>query len=192
MTVPWWGVFANYSRVFGQSQQPYGNSYWTTLVKFDEASKPVRGWTFPAAVIKRAEPMSMSGGSWGKDGLLYATGHDHKEVYALRLPKMGSVLELVATYPIEGEGRGIASGSQRRRRHAMDDQPGEDRADRPALRALTGGADQNFSAAATRPVLTVTVVPSISAKRTIWYSARRKRLSVRAQSTPAPALRPKA
>lgn len=104
----WWGVFANYSRVFGQSQQPYGNSYWTTLVKFDEAWKPVQGWTFPAAVIKRAEPMSMSGGSWGKDGLLYATGHDHKELYALRLPKMGSVLELVATYPIEGEGQGIA------------------------------------------------------------------------------------
>ncbi len=104
----WWGVFANYSRVFGQSQQPYGNSYWTTLVKFDEAWKPVQGWTFPASVIKRAEPMSMSGGSWGKDGLLYATGHDHKEVYALRLPKMGSVLELVSTDPIEGEGQGIA------------------------------------------------------------------------------------
>ncbi len=104
----WWGVFANYSRVFGQSQQPYGNSYWTTLVRFDADWKPVQGFTFPASVIKRAEPMSMSGGSWGKDGLLYATGHDHKEVYALRLPKMGSVLELVATYPIEGEGQGIA------------------------------------------------------------------------------------
>jgi hypothetical protein len=52
--------------------------------------------------------MSISGGSWGPDGLLYVTGHDHPELYGLRLPKMGSVLEQVATYSIKGEGQGIA------------------------------------------------------------------------------------
>lgn len=104
----WWAVFANYSRVFGQSQRPYGNTYWTTLVKLDDKWQWQQAWTFPQNILKRAEPMSISGGSWGADGLLYATGHDHPEVYALRLPKMGSVVEHVATYPIKGEGQGIA------------------------------------------------------------------------------------
>ncbi len=104
----WWAVFANYSRVFGSSQRPYGHTYWTTLVKFDDSWRQLQGWTFPPAILKRAEPMSISGGSWGPDGLLYVTGHDHEEVYAVRPPKMGSVLEQVATYPIGGEGQGIA------------------------------------------------------------------------------------
>lgn len=104
----WWAVFANYSRVFGQSQRPYGNTYWTTLVSFDDKWQWQQAWTFPPTVLKRAEPMSISGGSWGPDGLLYVTGHDHPELYALRLPKAGSVLELVATYPIKAEGQGIA------------------------------------------------------------------------------------
>jgi hypothetical protein len=104
----WWAVFANYSRVFGQSQRPYGNTYWTTLVKFDDRWQWQQAWTFPPNVLKRAEPMSISGGSWGADGLLYVTGHDYPELYALRLPKMGSVLEQVAMYPIKAEGQGIA------------------------------------------------------------------------------------
>ena len=104
----WWVTFANYSRVFGPSQKPYGNTYWTTLVKFDDQWRWQQAWTYPADVLKRAEPMSISGGSWGPDGLLYVTGHDHAETYALRLPKMGSVLEVVATYPIKAEGQGIA------------------------------------------------------------------------------------
>ena len=51
--------------------------------------------------------MSISGGSWGPDGLLYCTGHDHPELYALRLPQAGSVLELVEIIPIENNGQGI-------------------------------------------------------------------------------------
>lgn len=105
----WWGVFANYSRVFGASQRPYGNSYSTTMVKFDEQWRVTQGWLFPNEVIRRAEPMSISGGSWGPDGLLYATGHDHGEVYVLRIPKFGSVLELLETVPLPGiQGQGIA------------------------------------------------------------------------------------
>ena len=104
----WWAVFANYSRVFGTAQQPYGNSYWTTLVKLDDQWRQLQAWIFPASVIKRAEPMSVSGGSWGPDGLLYVTGHDHPEVYAMRLPTMGSVLELVETIPFGNAGQGIA------------------------------------------------------------------------------------
>ncbi|MGL4575347.1 MAG: hypothetical protein ACRCV9_11215 [Burkholderiaceae bacterium] len=104
----WWAVFGNYSRVFGTNQRPYGNSYWTTLVKMDDKWKIEQAWIFPTEVIKRAEPMSISGGSWGPDGLLYVTGHDHTETYVLRLPKMGSILELVETVPLNVNGQGIA------------------------------------------------------------------------------------
>lgn len=104
----WWAVFANYSRVFGPSQRPYGNTHWTTLVQFDDQWRQQQAWIFPPNILRRAEPMSISGGSWGPDGLLYVTGHDHPEVYQVRLPAMGSVLEHVATLPIAGEGQGIA------------------------------------------------------------------------------------
>src|SRR3546814_8773159 len=41
------------------------------------------------------------------DGLMYASGHDRPEVYALRLPKAGATLELVATLPVPTEGQAI-------------------------------------------------------------------------------------
>lgn len=104
----WWGVFANYSRVFGRSPRPYGNSYWTTLVKFDDRWQPQQAWIFPDNIIRRSEPMSISGGSWGTDGLLYVTGHDHPEVYVMRLPRAGSILEHIETIPFAIDGQGIA------------------------------------------------------------------------------------
>jgi len=53
-------------------------------------------------------PMSNSGGSWGPDGYLYCTGHDRSEVYAVKIPDKGSVLELVETVPLPILGQGIA------------------------------------------------------------------------------------
>ena len=52
--------------------------------------------------------MSISGGTWGDDGLLYVTGHDLPEVYALKIPQAGSTLELKETLPINNNGQGIA------------------------------------------------------------------------------------
>jgi hypothetical protein len=52
--------------------------------------------------------MSNSGGSWGPDGFLYLTGHDRGELYKVQLPTAGSVLELVATIPMNIRGQGIA------------------------------------------------------------------------------------
>ena len=52
--------------------------------------------------------MSNSGGSWGPDGYLYLTGHDPAEIYRMRLPKAGSVLELVDVIPMNIRGQGIA------------------------------------------------------------------------------------
>ena len=52
--------------------------------------------------------MSNSGGTWGADGRLYATGHDESVVFVLSLPTAGSVLELQEVLPIAAEGQGIA------------------------------------------------------------------------------------
>jgi hypothetical protein len=39
---------------------------------------------------------------------LYCTGHDHPELYVLRLPKAGRVLELLETLAVTNPGQGIA------------------------------------------------------------------------------------
>ncbi len=104
----WWAVFANYSMVFGKSQQPYGNSYRTTLVKLDDNWQKQEAWLFPDDVIEQALPMSISGGSWGPDGYLYCTGHDSAEVYVMQLPEAGSYLEFIEEIPVDIHGQGIA------------------------------------------------------------------------------------
>lgn len=96
----WYAVFATYGEV--------ENIRRTSLVQLDAAWKAVTTWTFPKAVIQRFLPNTNSGGGWGPDGLLYATGHDHPEVYALRVPAGGGVMELVDTLPATGHGQGIA------------------------------------------------------------------------------------
>lgn len=104
----WWAVFANYNRVFGRSREAYGNSYWTSLVKFNDKWQWLESWVFPVSVIRRALPMSISGGSWGPEGILYCTGHDRKEVYMLALPEAGSTLRLLDIVPVPVPGQGIA------------------------------------------------------------------------------------
>jgi hypothetical protein len=101
----WWVAFANYE---GRGGEPAKGPAWTTLVKFDDGWRPAGGYVFPAEVVERFGTRSSSGGAWGPDGYLYATGHDAAEVYVLRLPRAGSVLELVETVPVEAEGQGIA------------------------------------------------------------------------------------
>ena len=98
----WWGGFANYD---GRGGEPGRDHAATALVKFDDAWKVQGQWSFPASVLDRFAPRSASGGVWGEDGLLYVSGHDLPEIYVLRLPKSGSVLEHVATIasPIEGQ-----------------------------------------------------------------------------------------
>jgi hypothetical protein len=105
----WWAGFANYD---GNGGEPGRDHRLTTVVRFDAGWKPAQSWLLPQAVLDRMKPMSMSGGAWGDDGLLYATGHDHPELYALRVPAKGDRLELVATLPIPFEGQAIAFDPQ--------------------------------------------------------------------------------
>jgi len=100
----WWAGFANYA---GKAGEPGKDHRYTTVLKLDDQWRKLGAWTLPDAVLDRMAPMSNSGGGWGDDGLLYLTGHDRPEVYAVRLPKAGSTLELVATLPIPFEGQAI-------------------------------------------------------------------------------------
>jgi hypothetical protein len=101
----WWGVFAHYDK---WKMQAGKGVEWTTLIKLDNNWNYLQSWTFPEEVLRRFTPMSNSGGSWGPDSLLYCTGHDSSEVYLLRVPEMGSVLDLIDVIEIEILGQGIA------------------------------------------------------------------------------------
>ena len=95
-------VFANYDQPYGPDGSKYGNKLNTQLIKFTPAFQMVEAWTLPRSLLDKFGAMSNSGGSWGPDGFLYLIGHDLGELYKMRLPTAGSVLELVATIPMNG------------------------------------------------------------------------------------------
>jgi hypothetical protein len=114
----WWATFANYDGRGGEAGRDHR---FTTFVKFDDAWQRRGAWLFPANVQERFRPMSSSGGVWGDDDLLYITGHDHTELYVLRLPKMGAVLEYVTTVPVNFAGQAIAwDPSEKRMLYAIN------------------------------------------------------------------------
>jgi len=96
----WWVVYATYGDAESVKK--------TVLIKYDDQWQELQRWTFPDEVIKRFLPYSNSGGSWGPDGLLYATGHDRAELYVLKAPKSGNVLQLNAIRPVTVHGQEIA------------------------------------------------------------------------------------
>lgn len=105
----WWGAFANYDKVQAGQAAAYGNTDSTQVVKMNDEFAVIESWIIPREILDRFRPMSNSGGSWGPDGFLYLTGHDHGEAYVMRLPHAGSVLEWVATVQVPVmEGQGIA------------------------------------------------------------------------------------
>lgn len=101
----WWACFANYDL---RGTDPGRDHKWTVLVRFDATFAERGSWLFPADVLERFAPRSASGGTWGDDGLLYVTGHDRPELYALRVPEAGPVLQHVATIAIPTDGQAIA------------------------------------------------------------------------------------
>ncbi len=101
----WWACFAHYTT---DKTSPENDSRATLIGKFDEHWNVLESWLFPAQVIATWGKMSCSGGAWGDDGLLYTTGHDNKELYVLRLPKMGVTLEYVTTIEVPFEGQSFA------------------------------------------------------------------------------------
>jgi hypothetical protein len=104
----WWMGFANYDKPFGPNNTKYGDKRNTIIIKMTRDYQPVEAWTLPKVLLDKFEDMSNSGGSWGPDGDLYLSGHDPAEIYRVRLPKMGSVLEVVDILPMNIRGQGIA------------------------------------------------------------------------------------
>jgi len=101
----WWAVFAHYDKYEKTINK---DNSWTTLVKFDNRWQVLESWVFPDTLLQKFKPMSNSGGSWGPDGNLYCTGHDAAEIYVLKLPAAGSILELDNILPVDIQGQGIA------------------------------------------------------------------------------------
>ncbi len=93
----WWCNFAYYGRENAR----------TYLVRFDDQWREQGRWRYPTEVIERLGQASVSGGVWWQDTIL-ATGHDANELYCLRVPDHGSVLEHVRTVPAPFTGQGIA------------------------------------------------------------------------------------
>ena len=104
----WWMGFANYDRLIGPNKTPYGHKVNTVVVKMTKDFQTVQMWTLPKVLLDKFEEMSNSGGSWGPDGFLYLTGHDPAELYRVRFPKAGSILELADVIPMNIRGQGIA------------------------------------------------------------------------------------
>jgi hypothetical protein len=101
----WWACFAYYN---DQGTMPGFDQRSTYLGEFDDQWQMRRSWLFPQAFIATWGDSSSSGGDWGDDGLLYASGHDAPELHVMRLPKQGVVLEHVTTIAVPFEGQGWA------------------------------------------------------------------------------------
>lgn len=101
----WVACFVHYGKKGGE---PGKGPEWTRLVEFDDAWRPTgRGWVFPAALVAHlgGRGYSVSGGAFGPDGRLFATGHDEPELYVLEFPPAGGELRWVATVPVPIEGQ---------------------------------------------------------------------------------------
>lgn len=94
----WWCHFAQYGK----------NNSKSVLVHFDANWKELARWTSPPELVSQWGNYSLSGGIWQGDKLL-VTGHDKRFIYRLRLPKDGTVLEVVTEVPSPFPGQGIAA-----------------------------------------------------------------------------------
>jgi hypothetical protein len=101
----WWVAFAHYT---GRGSSEGKDNRWSCLVKFAANWQVVESWIYPPAIIEKFGNKSNSGGVWGKDGLLYITGHDNPELYVMELPKIGFTLKHIKTIPVPVYGQGIA------------------------------------------------------------------------------------
>lgn len=100
----WWAMYANYDGKGGEAPRDHRH---TTLVKLDDQWRRLEAWGLPSTVLSRVAPMSVSGGGWGPDGKLYLSGHDLPELYVMRLPAGGGVLDHLGILGMEAEGQAI-------------------------------------------------------------------------------------
>ena len=98
----WWMCYAVYGKKRNRN---------TKLVKYQYRDKKfieVKSWFFPEEVIANWGDMSCSGGSWGPDGYLYTTGHDHSRAYVLEVDKNNKLRYVRTERDVGFFGQGIA------------------------------------------------------------------------------------
>lgn len=100
----WLAGFAHYD---ARGSEPGRTHRWTTVATFSKNWQRLQSWLLPESVLARMAPRSASGGSVGPDGLLYVTGHDRPEVYALAFPVAGPKLVHLATIQVPFAGQAI-------------------------------------------------------------------------------------
>ena len=101
----WYVTFGHYGN---QAGEPGRDARYTSLVEFDAGWRRVQGWAYPQTLVSKLGQYTISGGTFGPDGLLYCTGHDNPEIYVLSFPEGGGALKLEATFPAPNQGQGIA------------------------------------------------------------------------------------
>lgn len=102
----WFVCFGHYGN---RAAEPNRDPTWTSLVRFDDEWRRTGGWLFPKSIFAHiGGAYTLSGGAFGPGGFLYVTGHDEKELYVLRFPSQGSVMEWIGTIPIQAEGQAFA------------------------------------------------------------------------------------
>ncbi|MCA9132618.1 MAG: hypothetical protein KDA45_05675 [Planctomycetales bacterium] len=95
----WWMVFAFYGPAEVQR---------TRLLRLGDDWQAQAQWTFPQSVTDRFLPNSNSGGSFGPNGQLFVSGHDHAELYVLDVPRSDGELTHLGTVAAPIAGQGIA------------------------------------------------------------------------------------
>lgn len=119
----WWTIFVNYDAPLDYLGRTHRD---TNIVLYNDDWSEIGGYGLPDSLLARLAPHSISGGSFGPDGLLYLTGHDAPEMYVMRIPSQGPVLEHVATLPVPFEGQAWAwDRSAERRLYAIRRGAGE-------------------------------------------------------------------
>lgn len=100
----WWAGLANYD---GRGGVPGRDHRATLILTLDTRFVPVASWLLPATVLERMAPYSVSGGVEASNGLLYLSGHDRPELYRMRLPRAGTVLEHAGTLAWSTQGQAV-------------------------------------------------------------------------------------
>jgi len=101
----WYAMFVHYDE---KGKERDLDASYTTLVQFDDQWRRTGGWTVPKDLVDRLRPMSISGGSFGENGMIYCSPHHFEEIYILKLPEMGYELEWLETIEVPFQGQGLA------------------------------------------------------------------------------------
>lgn len=99
-----WAIFANYDGKGGEAGKDHRDTVYAEMSPANRVTRTIR---FPAAVLDRLAPYSISGAAWSTDGLIYVSGHDKPEIYVLRLRDGEQAFEYIATIPTVTNGQAI-------------------------------------------------------------------------------------